>query len=637
VRAGHAFWKDVSALFGDGRGYLEPVYPQHKKFFRTQLEVREAPTLEDYGQRLVELAEGGVADAASEKVVWAIYKEFDRQMRDRKQRDEIVAADWWDEFIDQAIFLTEDGTFVERGEVVADDSHDYAESFRGRPGVTFFKSSAERLPQVRHFLRGAGVRFLSQAVKQEAVVPPAAEPYDPLTDQLRMITPFLLRYLHHRESDLYDRLKAVGQLGRLESMRARTCERPRARLLLDLVTVEVDRAAVVADDTLFVRTDALDDADSVAIALALWLGNPKGLEDFLVSLLEKREAERIRRFLTRKGIPDLPGEEKEMIGEAARSAEFGASGTPSSVQPPVEEPAAVSRAVSGSRDTAAGSGVPVPASSSVAPISGLYPGGDLPVERGSPPPQPEGRDGTREKQRTVSPTPWCPPAAAPGARRLPSPATQGAPAPDWRECEPGEARVSWNAFEPLQPRGPRPVPSPGSASPPAGAPVMERSTEGAAGPSSDDEPDDPPDVRCDVGRWGEEYALGCLREELLTKYPGAVSEEMARGFRLRRGGGIVAEVIWLNRDGEQGVGHDIEVIEGAARTFVEVKSTRDDARTVFDLSDAQWELAKAQGPSYRITRVYNAGRREARAVHVADPYRAWQAGELTIRSLRIIL
>ena len=80
------------------------------------------------------------------------------------------------------------------------------------------------------------------------------------------------------------------------------------------------------------------------------------------------------------------------------------------------------------------------------------------------------------------------------------------------------------------------------------------------------------------------------------------------------------------------------MIEGASRLFVEVKSTRDDTRAVFDLSDAQWELAKAQGPSYRITRVYNAGRRrEARAVHVADPYRAWQAGELTIRSVRIVL
>ena len=62
--------------------------------------------------------------------------------------------------------------------------------------------------------------------------------------------------------------------------------------------------------------------------MALWLGNPKGLEDFLVSLLEKREAEKIRRFLARKGIPDLPGDETETIGEAVRSAEFGASPTP---------------------------------------------------------------------------------------------------------------------------------------------------------------------------------------------------------------------------------------------------------------------------------------------------------------------
>jgi hypothetical protein len=637
VRAVYAFWKDASALFGDSRGYLEPIYPQHKKFFRTQLEVREAPMLEDYGDRLVELAEGGVADAASEKVVWEIYKEFNRQMRERRQHDEIMAAEWWAEFIDQAVFLSEDGTFVEREVVVANDSDYFAASFRGRSGVTFFKSPAYRLPEVRHFLRGADVRFLSQVVKQEAVVPPTSEPNDPLTDQLRLITPFLLRYLHHCESDLYDRLKAMGKLGRLESMRARTCERTRARLLLGTVTVEVDRAAVVAEDTLFVRIDALDDTDSVAIALALWLGNPKGLEDFLVSLLEKQEAKKINRFLTRKGIPDLPGDETETIGEAVRSAEFGASGTPRPAQPPVEEPAAVSLGVSNGRDTAAGPGVPVPAPSSAAPIGGCCPGSDLPVDRGGPPSQPESRDGTRERQRAASPAPPRPQAAASDAQRPPSPATEGTLAPDWRECEPGEARVSWNVYEPLQPRDPRPVPSPGSATSPEHQQWAERSIYGATGSSSDVEPDDPPDVRCDVGRWGEEYALGCLREELLAKYPGAVSEETARGFRLRRVGGIVTELIWLNRNGEQGVGHDIEVIEEASRLFVEVKSTRDDARAVFDLSDAQWELAKAQGPSYRITRVYNAGRREARAVHVADPYRAWQTGELTIRSLRIVL
>jgi hypothetical protein len=98
-----------------------------------------------------------------------------------------------------------------------------------------------------------------------------------------------------------------------------------------------------------------------------------------------------------------------------------------------------------------------------------------------------------------------------------------------------------------------------------------------------------------VGQWGKRYAVRCLQEELLSKYSGAVVEETANGFRLRCGDSTVAEVVWLNRFGEQGVGYDIEVIEGTSRLFVEVKSIRDDARTCFDLSEAQWEMAQATG------------------------------------------
>jgi hypothetical protein len=123
----------------------------------------------------------------------------------------------------------------------------------------------------------------------------------------------------------------------------------------------------------------------------------------------------------------------------------------------------------------------------------------------------------------------------------------------------------------------------------------------------------------------------------LAKYPGAVAQESERGFCLQRGGVIVAEVVWLNRNGEQGVGDDIEVTEEDYRLFVEVKSTRDESRACFDLSEAQWEKAKTQGNCFRITRVYNAGRLDARAVHIPNPYQAWQDGELTIRSLRIVL
>ncbi len=84
LRADQVFWKDCATLFGGSRGYLEPIYPHHRKFFRNQLEVPESPAPEDYADRLRELADGGVADAACEKVVWALYREFDRLMREKK-------------------------------------------------------------------------------------------------------------------------------------------------------------------------------------------------------------------------------------------------------------------------------------------------------------------------------------------------------------------------------------------------------------------------------------------------------------------------------------------------------------------------------------------------------------------------
>lgn len=628
LRADQAFWKDCAALFGDGHGYLETVYPHHRKFFRNQIEIPESPAPEDYARRLQELAEGGVADAACEKIVWAIYREFDRLTREKKNRDEIVASDWWEEFVEQAVLLTEDGTFVERDGLFANDSDDYAASFRGRPGIALFKASPNRLPQFRHFLRAAGIRFLSQAVKQEAVVPQVAEPNKTLTGQLRVLTPFIVRYLHHLKPDLYDHLQAGGKLGRLEGMLARTCEHPRVRLILGGVTVEVERPAVVTEDTLYVRPDAIDDPDSLGIALAFWLGNSKGMDDFLVSLLEKREEEKVRRFLVRKGIPELPGEETEAIGEGVRFAEFGANGAAAETKPPVEAAAALVRDIVNGQDDSQGSEAFPPETSSANPIGGPSSRGGFPVEQGDPPTRPSSRGGTWERQRTGSgPLPQ-PSAPAPEPRRPSLPPTERPAEVDWRHCEPEAAHVSWTLYEPPLPRGSRPVPSPDLLPPP-----------GQQGPgySSDGEPDDPPDVRSAVGRWGESYAVRCLRDELLLKYPGAVPQEIARGFCLRRGGIIVAEVFWLNQDGEHGVGHDIEVIEGVSRLFVEVKSTRNDGRACFDLSEAQWSMAQTHGISFRITRVYNAGRADARVVHIPNPYQAWLEGTLSVRSVRIVL
>jgi hypothetical protein len=637
LRADQVFWKDCSALFGDSRGYLECIYPHHRKFFRNQIEVPESPAPEDYADRLRELAKGGVADAACKKNVWAIYREFDRLTLEKKNRDEIAAAEWWKEFVEQPIFLTEDGSFVKREGVFANDKDEYAKLFRGQRGVALFGASPNRLPQVRHFLRSIEIRFLSQVVKQEAVVPLDAEPNESLTAQLRLLTPFLLRYLHHREPDLYDDLKERGKLGRLEGMRARMCEHPRARLILGGVSVVVERPAVVSEDTLYVRPDAIDDLDSLGIALALWLGNPKGLEDFLVSLLEKGEEEKMRRYLVRKYIPELPGEESEVIGEAVRSAEFGPSEATTESKPPEEEPAVLVPVAPEGRESLQGSQAFPSELPSADPIGSLSAGIGIPVNRGEPPPRTGGTGGITDGQITGSgPSPR--PSASDSESRWPPLPPQERPLRiDWRQCEVEAAQVDWTMYDPPHPDGTRPIPPPISVGVPGQQHGPDDPADNKPERASNGESDDPPDVRSAVGRWGEEYTVRCLCGELLEKYPGTAPDKTAGGFCLRRDGIIVAKVIWLNQDSEQGVGYDIEVIEGGARLFVEVKSTRDDARACFDLSEAQWKLAQSQGSFYRITRVYNAGCSNARAVHIPNPYQAWQAGELIVRSLQIVL
>ena len=74
--------------------------------------------------------------------------------------------------------------------------------------------------------------------------------------------------------------------------------------------------------TVFVRADASDDTDALAMALARWLGGAKGLDDFLVAVLEKGTQEKIDRYLSNKGIPELPEEEWEAIGQSSHAVEF---------------------------------------------------------------------------------------------------------------------------------------------------------------------------------------------------------------------------------------------------------------------------------------------------------------------------
>jgi hypothetical protein len=158
-------------------------------------------------------------------------------------------------------------------------------------------------------------------------------------------------------------------------------------------------------------------------------------------------------------------------------------------------------------------------------------------------------------------------------------------------------------------------------------------------------PDGPEDVEdprpsrhaVPVGRWGERYAVLCLRAELAARHPAAEIVQVASGFHFTSGGVVRAEVRWLNWQKDEGVGCDIEVAEGSRTEYVEVKSTSDGSRASFMVTAAQWRLARLEGAAYRILRVFHAGTPAARAESYHDPSRLWQEGRLTARPLEIVI
>lgn len=152
------------------------------------------------------------------------------------------------------------------------------------------------------------------------------------------------------------------------------------------------------------------------------------------------------------------------------------------------------------------------------------------------------------------------------------------------------------------------------------------------------EPSEPPSPEeKEIGRWGEEYALKCIKDEMTKKYPDASLENTPKGFRLAKDGKIIVEVEWLNREEEKGKPYDIRIVENGNEIFIEVKSTKEERKTWFKVSKNQWKLMKEKGDKFHIYRVYGAGTKEARVVKIENPAKLWLEGKIDAYPVRIEL
>lgn len=144
-----------------------------------------------------------------------------------------------------------------------------------------------------------------------------------------------------------------------------------------------------------------------------------------------------------------------------------------------------------------------------------------------------------------------------------------------------------------------------------------------------------PKVKIKIGRWGEEYALKCLKDILNKDYPTGKVEDTSDGFTIRHNDKLIVEVHWLNTIEDRGEGYDIKVVENNIEKYIEVKSTKTDTKDWFDVSEKQWEFMKEKGDKYYIYRVYNAGTKEAKLTVIPNPYKKWKEGNITAYTIRI--
>jgi len=141
-----------------------------------------------------------------------------------------------------------------------------------------------------------------------------------------------------------------------------------------------------------------------------------------------------------------------------------------------------------------------------------------------------------------------------------------------------------------------------------------------------------------IGRWGEEYALGCLKKDKMKEYPDTRVTDTENGFALEKDEKTLVKVVWLNKDDDQGRGHDIELWENDMLYYIEVKSTKTEEKDWFDVSRDQWALMQEKGDKFFIYRVYGAGtRKPPPPLKIRNPARLWREGSIDAYPVRIQL
>jgi len=569
-------WKDLTDVFGENRAYLEKHYPELKDFFVEKLRITEKPSPKEYADVLVDLGKKEQIKEEDIPLVLKIYRELDYHLNPKNVDRSIAEDDWWDEFIRKSIFLTERRDFWRNdGDIFINDNKELHDLFRDKEGVAFlFLPKGFHPDKIRFLVRAARVRYLSSAIEITPIFAEAScSEHTELTNQIRDLIPYALRYLYWKENPEYEELKNSGFFEKVSDLTVYSVDELQVNYKVKIsqwksISAITGRRCILHQGRLYISKE-IENRDYVALEFSKIFGEIKGLDSFMISTFEKQSPGKIEELFEVMNIEALPKAEIRVLMKPH----------PPEIQKISEIPKAQERE--------------------------LVKHPPEPLEHEPETVEPEQPSDSESERMT---TKWTP------------------------ECHPDEAEISSEEYTPKEVQR-----QPATRTDEREVHVTPQSEPSPPSKETEEMEVLGKDSKNEIGRWGEEYVLLSLREEKVKEYPDAAAKDIEEGFVLEKDGKTLVRILWLNKYNDTGLGHDLELMENDTKYYIEVKSTKTEERDWFDISKRQWLFMHEKGDRFFIHRVYGAGTRKPRVVKVRNPAKLWLEGRISAYPVRIQL
>ncbi len=574
-RADEVLWKDVSKIFGENRAYLEKHYPKLKKFFLEKLEIREKPIPKDYADVLCSISKKSDVSSEDEKIIIRIYEELNRNLNPDKIENPISEEDWWNDFIEKSIFLINKGKFWSNdGNIFINDNNELYELFKDEKDIGFLWLPENYNPdKIKFFIKACNLNYLSESIEIVPLVEKTKlSKDDKRTKLIQDVIPYVLRYLYWREYAEYEKLKGNGTLKKIGAIEVYVTDNLKVKYSIKVnewteISREAERKCVYHKDKncIYMKNNA--GIYDIAVEFSKVFGEIKGLDDFIMNIMSNvSSAEDIMKA---KKIRQLPKSEEEILKRVSKRVKKEKG----EVEVTKEETKEVESRIAAEEK------------------------GKIEVFKKAK--AEEGEELAETSIDTRVKKEWTPEI---------SPEKAPIRIEEYKYTHEGGKETKITDKESKLSDKKSATRSHGD---------WERSIEVLSKKAKED-----------IGRWGEEYAFRCIKDEMTRKYPDASLLNTEQGFKLEKDGRVIAEVVWLNKNGESGQHYDIKITENEDEIFIEVKSTKEFEKTWFEVSKDQWRLMKEKGNKFYIYRVYGAGTKDAKLKKIKNPAKLWKEGHI---------